>query len=169
MRRLAITSIAVLGLLIMSAVPAFAGSPNGSRHVTVWATPDNENNVVVDGSFSVAPGTHGLVKLHLLGHAPNSTVWKDTSLTTNLNVVQGQTVYQFNFNTKWDKFRFKDYKVVSDDGDESRTIDRDECGFRVPEAPSSSLLLLGALPLLGVVGARVAGIRIPRPSWTRIG
>ncbi len=170
MKRLAITAVVALGLMLVSAVPAFASSPNGIRHenLTVWATPDNQNNVVIDGSFGVAPGTHGPFTLHLFGRT-NSNTWTDTLLTTNVNVVQGQTVYLFSFNTKSDKHRFQEYKVYTDDGYSSRIINRDECGFRVPEAPSTGLLLLGALPVVGIVGARVVGIRLPRPNWLRIG
>lgn len=169
MRKIATAALVVLGLVLMSAVPVFA-SDGGSSHaaLNVWATPDRDNNVVIDGSFTVSPGTHGLRTLHLYG-LTKSGQWKDTLIADNVNVVQGQTVYQFSLNTKYDLSHFNDYKVFGDDGSTSRTIDRDECGFRVPEAPSSGLLLLGALPAAGIVGAKVAGIRLPRPSWLRIG
>ena len=167
MRKLAIMFLTVAGLLSLGSAPVFAGGPGSKESLTVWATPDKDNNMVVNGSLTVAPGTHGLVKLHLVGI--NGSSRKGTPLTELVNVVQGQTVYQFSFNTKYDLDRFKDYRVVSDGGVESRTIDRDECGFRVPEAPSSSLLLLGALPILGLVIARLKGVRIPHPSWNAIG
>ncbi len=165
MKKLGIASIAVAGLLLMSAVPALADNSPNVDTIKVWASLDAQNNVVINGSFTVDNGMQGPVKLDLLG---NKSGWHDTGLMTTVNLVKGQTLYQFSFDTKFDVHHYKDYRVVSDDGKKSRTIDIDEGGFRVPEAPSSSMLLLGALPVLGIVAARLTGARIPRPSWRRV-
>jgi hypothetical protein len=156
-----------LALVILSAGPALAfcvGPHSGT--LTVWCTPDKGVGVQIDGTLTVPAGSNGDVNLVLYASkGPNN--WHFSGLWDVIHVVKGQTTYSFSFDSTLDATHFNEYKVAGD-GTWSRIINRDECGFRVPEAPSSALLLLGALPVFGVVGMRVTGIRVPRPSWRRV-
>jgi hypothetical protein len=171
MRKLAITAIAALSLVLLSAAPALAtgegGNQNQDLHGTlnVWCTPDKDTAVDINGALTVPNGTNGSVSLMLFGS--NGSGWSSTSESLVVHLVKGQTSYGFQFGAKLDSNHFTSYKVLLG-GTSSRVINRDECGFRVPEAPSSALLMIGALPVVGLVGMRVAGIRMPLPHWTRI-
>jgi hypothetical protein len=168
MRKLAATAIFALSLVLLGTAPTLATSGNTQdSHGTlnVWCTPDKGAGIDISGALTVPTGSSGPVLLMLYGstgHGDWAFVWKSTVV----HVVQGQTSYEFGFGTTL-AGSLTDFKVVGDGGD-SRVINSDECGFRVPEAPSSALLMLGALPVIGLVGLRVAGIRLPLPHWRRI-
>lgn len=169
MRKLATTTLIALGLVLLGAAPALAsgGESTGSHGtLNVWCAPDKGTGVDIYGTLTIPNGSHDPVLLMLYGSKGSG--WDFTSDGTVTHTVQGQTSYGFQFDAKLDGNHFNEYKVVGDDGTTSRIINRDECGFRVPEAPSSALLMLGALPVAGVVGMRVAGIRLPLPHWRRI-
>jgi hypothetical protein len=181
MRRFALTALFALSLVLISSAPALAGGGNGGggyggggsgkyggqETLTVWCTPDNGAGINISGTFTVPTGHHGAEVLFLEG--TKGKFWSFAGLWTTIWTVNGQTSYGFTFDAKTNPANFTAYRVVDNDGDaKSRTISRDECGFRVPEAPASGLLLLGAIPVVGIVGMRVAGVKLPRPTWTRI-
>jgi len=62
---------------------------------------------------------------------------------------------------------FTFYRVVGD-GAGSRNFNRDECGFRVPEAPATPLLLLGAFPAGALIAVKATGVRLPLPHLHRV-
>ena len=171
MRRLAFTAFIALSLVLISSAPALAGSSSNwtgkgsGESVTVWCTPDKGTGIDINGTFTVPNGHHGPEVLLLEGS--KGAAWSFGGQWRVLNTVNGQTTYSFSFDVMLDLAHFTSYRVADDDV-WSRTINRDECGFRVPEAPSSGLLLLGALPVAGLVGMKVAGVRLPRPHWTRV-
>lgn len=164
MRKLALTAMFALSLVLLSAVPALAAggiTPHGT--ITVWGTPDKDTGVIIYGTLTVPSGTSGPVIVYEYG-SKGAGKWGSASDWKVIHVVKGQTSYQFSFD---EKGPFSEYKVEGG-GYGSRTLNRDECGFRVPEAPSSALLMLGALPVIGLAGLRVAGVRLPLPHWNRI-
>lgn len=163
MRKLAITVIAALSLVLLSAVPALAAGGGGPGSISIWGTPDKGSGVFIYGTLNVPNGTSGFITVYEYG-SKGPGKWGSASDWKVIHVVKGQTSYQFSFDEKGPFSQFK----VGGSGIWSRTLNRDECGFRVPEAPSSALLMIGALPVVGLVGMRVTGIRLPLPHWTRI-
>lgn len=177
MRRLALTAFMALSLVLIGSSTAMAGGGGGGggsgkyggdhETLAVWCTPDNGSGINISGTYTVPTGHHGAEVLFLEG--TKGKFWSFGGAWTTIWTVKGQTSYSFTFDVKSNPANFTAYRVVDSDWDgKSRTISRDECGFRVPEAPSSGLLLLGALPVAGLVGMKVAGVRLPRPHWTRI-
>jgi len=168
MRKLALTALMAVGLVILGASPALAdGSQGRDTHGTLnlWCTPDKGDGLYINGTLTVHDGSSGDVTLLLAGG--KNAGWKSTSQGVVIHTVRGQTTYTFQFDAGVGTAAFDHFRVDGD-GTSSRVVNRDECGFRVPEAPSSALLILGGLPVVGVVGLRVAGIRLPRPNWRRI-
>jgi hypothetical protein len=162
-----LTAIVAAGLFRLGATPALAAGSQADTKGTLnlWCAPGTGNGVDIHGTLTVPSGSDGPVYLFLFGD--KSSGWDFAWQGTVIHTVQGQTTYDFQFNAKDDSNHFQSYRVDGD-GASSRVLGRDECGFRVPEAPSSALLLLGATPVAGVVGMRVAGIRLPLPRWRRI-
>jgi hypothetical protein len=165
MRKVAITVIAALSLVLLSAVPALAAGGGGpqSGSISIWGTPDKGSGVYIYGTLNVPNGTSGIFTVYEYG-SKGPGKWGSASDSTVIHVVKGQTSYGFSFDEKGPFSQFE----VEGGGIKSRILNRDECGFRVPEAPSSALLMIGALPVVGLVGMRVTGIRLPLPHWTRI-
>ena len=120
----------------------------------------------IDGNFQAPYGGHGIVVLVLLG-SNDGFSWHPTGGTYNLNLVNGQSNYGFNFDLDKDPHHYHFYKV-SGDGGNSRNFNKDECGYRVPEAPSSALLILGAVPAGAIVAIKATGRRLPLPHLHRI-
>lgn len=165
MRRLALTAIFALGLVPVSAVPALAAGGGTTQHgsIAIWGTPDSGNGVEIYGTLTVPSGTSGTIVVYEYG-SNGAGNWGSPSDWGVIHVVDGQTSYGFSFD---ETGPFSEFKVEGG-GYGSRILNRDECGFRVPEAPSSALLMLGALPAIVLVALRVCGIRLPLPHWVRI-
>ena len=171
MRRISFAILIGLALALASVAPAFAGDdkdkdPDKDSRINVWCSVDSGTQVDITGNYVVSPGSHGTVVLWLFG-SNNGTSWHNTGLSKTIHVVQGQTSYGFNFNAHLDSSHYLDYRVQSGET-HSRVINQDECGFRVPEAPSSSLLLLGAFPAAALIAIKARGIRFALPTRNRI-
>lgn len=159
----------VMALGMVAPVLATSGDDPGKSqdaNVTVWCSVDTGTQIDVKGDLAVHDGSSGSVTLWLYGSKDGKS-WVSTGQSIVVDLVKGQTVYGFSFNTYLDSTHFSDYKV-SGDGAWSRVINEDECGFRVPEAPASSLLLLGALPAAGLMALTAAGVKIRRPRFQRV-
>jgi hypothetical protein len=120
----------------------------------------------LQGTYLKANGATGPVVLTLWA-SPDGKTWQSTGKTTTVNLVLGQKFYGFKFSNALNTSLWMDFKV-SGGGAISRVLSRDECGFRVPEAPATPLLLIGALPAFGLVAMKAAGIRLPLPNRNRI-
>lgn len=171
MRKTTVAIFIGLAMALSIVAPALATSgdePGKSRdaEVTVWCSVDSGTQIDVKGDLVVHDGSSGPVALLLYGSKDGKS-WASTGQSLTVDLVKGQTVYGFSFNTFLDPTHFADYKVGGD-GAWSRVINEDECGFRVPEAPASSLLLLGALPAAGLIALKAAGFRIRRPRFQRV-
>ena len=165
MRRLTFAALIALALAVTSVAPVFAAGGHGPG-INVWGTLNKSSHSEMDGTFQAPYGGHGSVTLVLFG-SNDGFSWHPTGSTLNLNLVNGQSNYGFNFDLDNDPHHFNYYKV-SGGGSDSRTFSKDECGFRVPEAPSSALLLLGAFPAAGLLAIKVTGARLHLPAFRRI-
>jgi len=167
MRRIAFAAALMFALALASVAPAFAESGGGSTGgtINVWCSVDDGTKIDLHGSLIVPDGSHGKVDLLLVGSKDGKT-WSSTSGEKDIQVVVGQTTYSFMFGGNIDFKDFAEFRVIGDGT--SRVINRDECGFRVPEAPASALLLLGALPAAGLIAIKATGIRLPIPHRNRI-
>lgn len=169
MRRLALGALIAFALCIGSAVPAFADDakkPDNDAKLLVTCSLDKGTQIDLHGTLVVPNKSSGAVDVWLLGRKGGGA-WTSTGMVAHVNVVMGQTSYSFLFNANLDSAHFNQYRL-SGDGVLSRVIDRDECGFRVPEAPASSLLLLGGIPAGALIAVKALGVRLPRPSFRRI-
>lgn len=170
MRRIFFAALLAFALALASIAPAFAGGAGPGNHppgtINVWCALDKGTQVDINGNLVVPDGSHGNVVLWLFG-SKNGTTWHFAWQGKLIHLVNGQTTYGFSFDGKLDSNHFMAFRVVGD-GAESRVINRDECGFRVPEAPASPLLLLGALPAGALIAIKAAGIRLPVPNFRRI-
>jgi hypothetical protein len=167
MRRIGFAALIAFALAIASVAPTFAesggGSPGGK--ITVWCSVDSGTRIDIHGSLIVPDGSHGKIDLLLVGSKDGKT-WKSAWDDKDIHVVTGQTSYGFVFDGNINFNNFAEFRVIGD-GTYSRVINRDECGFRVPEAPASALLLLGALPA-GLIAIKATGVRLPVPNRNRI-
>jgi hypothetical protein len=165
MRRATFAALIALALVLANVAPAFAGFAGpGYSGINVWGTTNGYSHPEVDGTLVVPDGTHGSTSL-LLYESKDGKFWQPTGRTFNVNLVKGQTSYNF----KFDIFSFGySYFKVSGYGVYSRNFNKDECGYRVPEAPATPLLLLGAFPAVGLFVAKATGIRVPVPNLHRI-
>ena len=162
MRRLTFAALMALALAVTSIAPTFAAG----GHINVWGSLNKYSHAEVDGTFQAPYGSHGIVVLSLFGSNDGFT-WHPTGGTYNLSLVHGQSNYGFSFDLDKDPHHYHFYKV-SGGGWDSRNFNRDECGYRVPEAPSSALLLLGAFPAGALVALKATGRRLPLPHLHRI-
>ena len=168
MRRLALGVLVGVALLICSAVPAFANYGYGNHPTLLVSCSCDKGGTqyLLHGTLVVPFKSSGPVDVSLLGRN-GSGPWTNTGLTDHINVTMGQTVYSFTFDVSLDTHHFSQYEL-SGDGVASRVLNRDECGFRVPEAPASSLLLLGGIPAGALLAVKTFHVRLPRPSFRRI-
>jgi len=166
MRRLSFAVLLGLMLAMATVAPTLASGGSQGPHIAVWGTINSQSHDQIDGTFTVPTGSQGGVWLALYG-SNNGSSWNELGQTF-FKIVKGQTSYGFSFDIDSDSHHYKSFKVGGD-GAESRKVDRDECGYRVPEAPSSSLLIFGALPAVGLLAIKATGIRLPRPHLHRIG
>jgi hypothetical protein len=170
MRRIGFAALIMFALALASVAPAMAfGGPGGPHYgpsINVWGTVNSSFQAEIDGAFVVPDGTNGPVVLQFYGSTDGRN-WQYTGQSHTLSVVKGQTSYGFSFDGKPDSHHFLFFRVVGD-GVGSRTIGRDECGYRVPEAPATPLLLLGAFPAAAWFVIKSAHIRLPRPHLHRI-
>jgi hypothetical protein len=169
MRRIAFAALLMFALALVSVAPTMAfGGPPGPHFgpsINVWGTLNN-SQAQIDGNLFVPDGSSGPVVLSFYGSQDGKT-WLSTGQTQTFNVVKGRNNYGFSFDAKLDSHHFV-YFRISGDGTWSRTIGRDECGYRVPEAPATPLLLLGAFPAGALIAIKAVGIRVPRPHFRRI-
>ena len=165
MRRATFAALIALALVLANVAPAFAGFVGpGYSQINVWGTTNCYSHPEVDGTLVVPDGTHGSTSL-VLYESKDGKFWQPTGKTFTVGLVKGQTSYDF----KFDIFSFGySYFKVSGYGVDSRKFNKDECGYRVPEAPATPLLLLGAFPAAGLVAAKATGIRVPVPNLHRI-
>jgi hypothetical protein len=171
MRRIAFAALLAFAIAVAAVTPAFADSGGGPGKdppgkINVWCALDQGTKVDINGNVIVPDGSKGDVDLWLLG-SKNGKTWQFAWQGKIVHVVKGQTTYGFSFDGKLDANHFMDFRVVGG-GTESRVINRDECGFRVPEAPASALLLLGAFPAVGLIAIKASGVRLPLPHRQRI-
>ncbi len=168
MRTVLFAMLAVVALA--SAAPALAADDLKPRQISVWCSVDDRSaHDDLQGLVVIGDGSHGQLTLRLLGSVKHrgerDTTWQATGEVVHLNVVRGQNTYTFKFDISPASTRFQSYRIAGPDDVMSRIVDRDECGFRVPEAPASSLLILaGGLPAVAWLGIRRLGIRLPAPS-----
>ena len=171
MRRIGLAALVAIALAVASVAPTFAESGGGAGgdpggKITVWCSIDSGTSVDIHGSLVVADGSHGNVELLLVGSKDGKT-WKSAWEGRDIHVMKGQTTYSFFFDGNINFNHFMDFRVIGD-GTFSRVINRDECGFRVPEAPATPLLLLGAFPAAGLIAVKATGVRLPLPQRNRI-
>jgi hypothetical protein len=170
MRRIALAALLGLALAIASVAPAFAGNGGAGAgktegNIPVWCSLDGGTSKAdLNGNLVVPDGSSGKVTLWLFS-STDGTSWVSTGHSKSLDLVQGQTIYPFLFGGNLDATM--DYKI-SGDGAWSRVINGDECGFRVPEAPATPLLLLGAFPAGALIALKATGVRLPMPHLHRI-
>jgi hypothetical protein len=167
MRRLGLALFLGLAVALTSIAPAFANnqkSHGDGASITASCSLGEKGQIDINGNFHHNSG-HEWVLLVLWG-SNDGHHWFFTGEAKSFFVVLGKTNYPFSFNTSLG-LHFTDYKV-SGDNQWSRVINRDECGFRVPEAPSSALLLLGALPAAGLIAVKATGVKVPLPHLHRI-
>ena len=165
MRRITFASLIALALALASVAPTLANGGQGP-HANVWGSVDKSSHDKLDGTFTVPDGSQGGELLTLVGSTDGSS-WQPTGQTNYVKVVKGQTSYGFSFDIDSGSHHYAFYKVDGN-GWESRKFNRDECGFRVPEAPASPLLLLGAFPAGGLIALKATGVRLPLPHLHRI-
>jgi len=167
MRRLTFAAIIAFALILASVAPAFAyGGPSGhGASFNVWGTTNANSHPQINGFVNVPDGTQGIVNFDLQGSKDGST-WGPVGKVFTFNTVLGRTSYSFAFDLSLDKNQYNYYRVVGG-GSQSRNFNKDECGFRVPEAPATPLLLLGAFPAFGLIAAKATGVRIPVPNLHR--
>lgn len=173
MRRLVAGLLAAIVVVLVTAAPSLAVSTSGQndkdgKHdavVTVWCTADDTTGKAdIHGTLVVGDDSHGSVVLSLFGNKSNPSghdTWSFAWQVRLIHIVRGQTSYPFTFDASLDSQHFLAYRVQGQDDIESRVINRDECGFRVPEAPSTPLLLLGVLPVGGWLAVKRFGIHLP--------
>lgn len=170
MKKLILGALTALALVLLMAAPAFASSGHRDTHINVWCSADDRTaRADINGIVVVGDDAYGTVTLQLLGSKDRNRDfgWEATAQTVTLHLVRGQIAYHFHFDVTLDQSHFLAYKVrlAGDYDDQSRAIDRDECGFRVPEAPASSLLALaGILPVGGWLAVRRFGVKLPLPG-----
>jgi hypothetical protein len=164
MRKLALAIFMAATLAVVSVAPTFASSPHGP-FINVWGTINTQSHGEIDGNLVVPPGSHGITTLALYESNDGHT-WLPGP-THQLNLVNGQTNYSFSFDIDAGPKHFTFYRVVGD-GAGSRNFNRDECGFRVPEAPATPLLLLGAFPAGALIAVKATGVRLPLPHLHRV-
>jgi hypothetical protein len=169
MRRLTFAAFIALAFALASVAPAFAagvdpGHPNAK--INLWCSVVSGTQVNLNGNLVGDDNTSGHVTLTLLG-SNNETSWHNTGQFVQIPLVKGQSTYWFSFTAQMDSSHYLDY-LVSGFDTKSRIVNWDECGFRVPEAPSSALLLLGAFPAVGLLTIKATGVRLPLPSLRRI-
>jgi hypothetical protein len=167
MRRLCFAALFVFALALASVAPALAAGPGGHHSsINVWGNISKYSQAEIDGSFVVPDGSQGTVVLSFYGSRDGKT-WQPTGQSHTFYLVKGKTSYGFSFDGKLDSHHFFFFKVYGD-GTESRPINRDECGYRVPEAPATPLLLLGAFPATALIAIKATGVRVPVPHFRRI-
>jgi hypothetical protein len=164
MRKLAFATFIALSLAVMSVAPTFASSSHGP-FINVWGTINKQSHGQIDGNLVVPPGSQGITTL-VLYESNDGHNWLPGP-THGLNLVKGQTTYSFSFDIDAGSKHFKFYRVDGE-GTYSRNFNRDECGYRVPEAPASPLLLIGAMPAVGLAAIKATGFRLPIPHLHRI-
>jgi hypothetical protein len=166
MRRLTFAMLLFLALGMASVAPALASNGQGHQEKSeVWCS-IHRNQPEIDGTVTVPDGTQGSIVLSFYGSKDGKS-WVFTGQTRTLHLVQGQTTYGFSF-LAGASAGFNFFRVDGDDNSHSRSIDRDECGFRVPEAPATPLLLLGAVPAAALIAIKAHLIRLPLPHLHRI-
>lgn len=151
-------ALSAVTILLLSAAPTLAADAKPTQ-ITVWCSADDKSaNTDIEGIVTVPDGSHGDLDLRLLGskvHHGDDSKWQATGQTTKLTLVRGQTTYTFHFNVTVDNAHFVAYRIGGGADGMSREIERDECGFRVPEAPAPSLLLLaGGVPAVAWLAIR---------------
>ncbi len=170
MRRFTFAVLLALALGVATVAPVLGKSDGNMKDpdgkINIWCAMDKGTQVDLNGSLVVPDGTHGSISLWLFG-TKDGTSWQFAWQHQVVNVMKGQTTYGFHFDGKLDSNHFMAYRVVGD-GTKSRVINRDECGFRVPEAPATPLLLLGAFPAAGLIAIKATGVRLPLPHLHRI-
>jgi hypothetical protein len=167
MRRLSFAALIAFAFALSSVAPAFAsggdtGHPNAQ--INLWCSVVSGSTVQLNGDLVGDDNTSGHVTLTLLG-SNNEKSWHTTQ-SVQIPLVKGQSAYWFSFSVQMDSSHFLDY-LVSGFDTKSRVVNWDECGFRVPEAPSSALLLLGAFPAVGLLAIKATGVRLPLPHLHR--
>jgi hypothetical protein len=167
MRKAILAALLGSALVLAVSAPAFATVGTQNAQLTVVCSCSNSSaSGDLLGTYLKAYGATGPVVLTLWASSDGKT-WVSTGKTTTINLVLGQKFYGFKFSNALNTTLWMDFKV-SGGGAISRVLSRDECGFRVPEAPATPLLLIGALPAFGFVGLKAAGIRLPLPTRNRI-
>jgi hypothetical protein len=165
MRRATFAALIAFALVLASVAPALAGFGGpGFSKINVWGTTNGYSHPEIDGSFVVPDGSYGSTSLVLYG-SKDGFSWQPVGKIYTVNLVKGQTSYGFKFDIF--SFRYSFFKV-SGYGSDSRKFNKDECGYRVPEAPATPLLLLGAFPAVGLMAVKATGIRLPIPHLHRI-
>ncbi len=163
MRKLIIAGLVAIGLALGAAAPAFADEGPKPLQISVWCSADDKTaHDDLQGIVLLPDGSHGNVELRLNGDPQGGEGWRDTGDNVHIDTVLGQTAYTFHFDISGDSSQYGSYRIAGPGNTMSRVIGRDECGFRVPEAPASSLLILaGGLPVVAWVSMRRFGIRVP--------
>jgi hypothetical protein len=165
MRKALLAALFGSALLIMAAAPALAES---DAKLNVWCSIDKGSTLVdLQGTYWVDDNSTGPVVLTLWA-SPDGIAWQSTGKTVTIHKVMGETAYNFKFGGALDASVWMDFRVGGG-LTQSRVVSRDECGVRVPEAPATALLLLGAFPAAGLIAIKVMGVRLPRPTLHRIG
>jgi hypothetical protein len=164
MRKAIFAALLGSALVIGAAAPALA---EADAQLNVWCSIDTGSTLVdLQGTYVRDNTTTGPVVLTLWASS-DGTTWQSTGKTQTVWLVLGQNLYPFKFGGALDASVWMDFRV-SGGSALSRVVSRDECGFRVPEAPATPLLLIGALPAFGLVAMKAAGIRLPLPNRNRI-
>jgi len=169
MRKIGFATLIALALALASVAPAFAGGGGDPGHpdakINLWCSVISGTQVQLNGDLVGDDNSSGHVTLTLLG-SNNEKSWHSTQ-SVQIPLVKGQGVYWFSFTANIDSSHFLDYQVSGFDT-KSRIVNWDECGFRVPEAPATPLLLLGAIPALGFLAIKATGVRLALPKRNRI-
>lgn len=170
MRRLTFAAIIAFSLALASVAPTFAVSGNDPSHpnaeINLTCAVISGTQVQLTGDLVGDNNSSGHVTLTLLG-SNNKKSWHLTAQSVQIPLVKGQSTYWFSFTAMMDSSHYLDY-IVSGFDTKSNIVNWDECGFRVPEAPASLLLMLGAIPAAGFVALKAAGVRLPLPTRHRI-
>ena len=165
MRKALLAALLGSALVIAAVAPALAES---DAKLNVWCSIDKGSTLVdLQGSHWVDDNSTGPVVLTLWASSDGIN-WQSTGKTVTIHKVMGETTYNFKFGGALDASSWIDFRVGGG-GIQSRIVSRDECGFRVPEAPATPLLLLGAFPAAGLIAIKVLGVRLPLPTLHRIG
>jgi hypothetical protein len=170
MRRFALAALTALALAATSIAPAFALTgelgdepPHPNSMIDLSCTALNPTTIQLNGLLVGDNETSGHVTLTLLG---TNNTWHNTGQFVQIPLAKGQSNYPFSFTVPMNTI-YQQYVVQGFDT-QSPPVNVDQCGFRVPEAPSSALLLLGAFPALGWFALKAAGVRLPHPHLHRI-